>query len=95
MAYAHQGVELRPLPGLPPAVRAPVVANAAAPPGAPPPQQILLTRKATEALTRVEHLMDEASHALAAQAGTFGSERGDNTLTAASELKAAGTTRGD
>ena len=29
MAYAHQGIKLRPLPGLPPPQHAPIVANAA------------------------------------------------------------------
>ena len=100
MAYAHQGVELRPLPGLPPPLHAPIVADATLQ-GAPPPQQILLTRKGTEALVRVEHLLDDASRALSAQAapaGTFGElggARKDTTLTAASELKPAGTSRGD
>ena len=47
MAYAHQGVELRALPGLPPPQHAPIVADAGAQ-GAPAPQQILLTRKGTE-----------------------------------------------
>jgi penicillin-binding protein 1A len=102
MAYAHQGVELRPLPGLPPAVRAPAAA-AVALQGAPPPQQILLTRKATEALVRVEHLFDDASRALSAQTATPGTQGAlerprhdnDNTMTAATELKAAGNPRGD
>jgi penicillin-binding protein 1A len=99
MAYAHQGIELRPLPGLPPPVHAPTVA-AAALQGAPPPPQILLTRKATEALVRVERLLDDASHALAAQAGAaslgaLDREQRENTLTAAGELKATGLSRGD
>jgi len=63
MAYAHQGVELRPLPGLAPAGRALAVADAASK-GASGPQQILLTRKGTEGLVRVERLLDEASRAL-------------------------------
>jgi penicillin-binding protein 1A len=91
MTYAHQGVELRPLPGLPPIQQhAPPVADAALQ-GAPAPQQILLTRKATEALVRVERLLDDASRALPAHgvaAGTLGAldgERPANTRTAASE----------
>jgi penicillin-binding protein 1A len=100
MAYAHQGVELRPLPGLPPPVHAPTVA-AASLQGAPPPQQILLTRKGSEALVRVEHLLDDASRALSAQAATPGNQgalehhNNDNRVTAASELRAAGGSRGD
>ncbi len=99
MAYAHQGIELRPLPGLPPPVHAPTVADATLQ-GAPPPQQILLTRKATEALIHAEHLLDDASHALSAQGtdGTFGALDGgtrDSTHTAATELKPANLSRGN
>jgi penicillin-binding protein 1A len=99
MAYAHQGIELRPLPGLPPPVHAPTVANATLQ-GAPPPQQILLTRKATEALIHAEHLLDEASHALSAQgtAETFGALDGpthNSTQTAATELKPANRSHGN
>ena len=89
MAYAHQGVELRPLTGLPAPQHAPTVADTAFKGGQGPPQA-LLTRKATEALVRVERLLDDASHALAAQAGGAGKlgaldDHGDrgNTLTAA------------
>jgi penicillin-binding protein 1A len=96
MAYAHQGVELRPLPGLPPPQHAPPVADAALV-GAPAPQQILLTRKGTDALIRVERLLDDASRALPARLGSITDEdsRANNTLTAASELKANGAAHGD
>jgi penicillin-binding protein 1A len=102
MTYAHQTVaELRPLPGLPPAQHVPAVADATLQ-GVPAPQQILLTRKATEALVRVERLLDDASNAmpaLSAPAGTLGElggrERRINTLTAASEQPSAGVSRGD
>jgi penicillin-binding protein 1A len=63
MAYAHQGIELRPLAGLPPPQHAPTVADAGQQ-GVVVPQQILLTRKANEALVRVERLLDDASHAM-------------------------------
>jgi penicillin-binding protein 1A len=62
MAYAHQGIELRQLPGLPPPARAPA-ADAAAQ-GTAVARPILLTRKGTEALVRVERLLDEAARAL-------------------------------
>ena len=100
MAYAHQGVELRPLPGLPPTPQhAPPVADAALQ-GAPA-QQILLTRKGTEALVRVERLLDDASRAMPAQSapagtlGALGDERRTNTQTAASEQPSAAIPRGD
>jgi hypothetical protein len=60
----------------------------------------LLTRKSTEALVRVERMLDDASHALAAQAGAAGrlgaldGNRG-NTLTAATERPSAGISRRD
>jgi len=101
MAYAHQGVELRPLTGLPTPQHAPTVADTAFKGGQGPPQA-LLTRKATEALVRVERLLDDASHALAAQAGGAGKlgaldDHGDrgNTLTAATERQSAGISRRD
>ena len=100
MAYAHQGIELRSLPGLPAPEHAPTVA--AATPGGEAPQQILLTRKGTEALVHVEHLLDDASRALAAQAppaGTLGALGGRpgraNTLTAATDQQSSGTSRRD
>jgi penicillin-binding protein 1A len=101
MAYAHQGVELRPLTGLPAPQHAPTVADPAFKGGQGPPQA-LLTRKATEALVRVERLLDDASHALAAQAGGAGKlgaldDHGDrgNTLTAATARQSAGISRRD
>ncbi len=102
MAYAHQGVELRPLPGLPPPQHAPTVADAALKGGEPPPRQILLTRKGTEALVRVEHLLDDASHALAAQtapAATLGALDGRqgraDTFAAATDQQPPGIPHGD
>ena len=102
MTYAHQGIELRPLPGLPPMPpHAPSVADAALFKESPPPQQILLTRKAKEALVRIEHSLDDASHALSvegASGGTLGALDGDETrggtVAAASNLKPPGLSRG-
>ncbi len=95
MAYAHQGVELRPLPGLPPPQHAPTIADAALA-GAPPPQQILLTRKGTDALVRVERLLDEASRAMPLRLGLTTDDGGHpGTLTAASEVRTNGVSHGD
>jgi penicillin-binding protein 1A len=66
MAYAHQGVELRQLPGLPPPQHAPAMAEGAFN-GSDEPHPALLTRKATEALVHVEQMLDEADHAFSAQ----------------------------
>ena len=72
MTYAHQGIELHPLPGLPPPVHPPVVADAAAK-GGEEPHPVLLTRKGTDALVHVEHLLDDANHALTLQGTAPGS----------------------
>jgi len=81
------------MPGLPPAQHAPTVADAAAR-GASAPQQILLTRKGTEALVRVERLLDEATRALpppGVPPGPLGALGGAATQTAASEQPSART----
>jgi penicillin-binding protein 1A len=92
MAYAHQGIKLRPLPGLPSPQHAPTVANAAFA-REPTEQRVLLTQKGTETLLHLERVFDEASHALTVQsanAGKFSTrdtgERRASTLTAASNL---------
>ena len=68
MAYAHQGVELKQLPGVPvPTVRQqPLVANKTKP-GAeqpPPPRPTVLTKRGADILVRVERMMDDANRAL-------------------------------
>jgi penicillin-binding protein 1A len=69
MAYAHQGVELRPLPGLAPPQHAPAVADASSK-GGEQPHAVLLTRKGTEALLHVERMLDDAVHMPSSQAAT-------------------------
>jgi len=66
MAYAHQGVELRPIPGIGGQVPRAGVAEAkreGSPEGGRPS---VLTKRGAEALLRVERLMDDATRALAA-----------------------------
>jgi hypothetical protein len=101
MAYAHQGIELRPLPGLAPPEHAPTVVDASFK-GSDEPHPILLTRKGTEALVHVEHLLDDANHALTVQGaapGSLGALDGDNgrasTLTAATDQRSPAISRGD
>ncbi len=63
MAYAHQGVELKPIPGLGgPAVASDARRDGGASEGGRPS---ILTRRGTDALLRVERLMDDATRALA------------------------------
>jgi penicillin-binding protein 1A len=67
MAYAHQGVELRPIPlvSTPSGGRPSVaeVKQSSAPPDGGRPS--ILTRRGTEALLRIEKLMDDAARVLA------------------------------
>jgi len=69
MTYAHQGIELRNIPGAepnPPAVDKPqlgAVAIAASKEVGPRPT--LLSRRGADALVRIERLMDETTRALA------------------------------
>jgi len=102
MAYAHQGVELRPLAGLP-AQHAPAVADAGGADGEAP-HQILLTRKGTDALVHVERMLDDASHALAVEAapaaaspppGPLGSREVRGTTVTAATDQAGKISRGD
>jgi penicillin-binding protein 1A len=66
MAYAHQGIELRPLAGFPaPDHGPPMPENASVANVEPHPA--LLTRKGTEALITLERMFDDASRALNAQ----------------------------
>ena len=71
MSYAHQGIEIKPLPGLPPAAAPPTparnqVAANQAQGTAPVPRPTVLTKRGTDVLVRIEHLMDDASRKLAA-----------------------------
>jgi penicillin-binding protein 1A len=104
MAYAHQGVELRPLPGLPPPQHAPAIADSSFK-GGDQPHAVLLTRKGTEALIHVERILDDAVHALSAQGAPSGSVsalggsvndagRG-STLATAADRNAPVTSRGE
>ena len=65
MAYAHQGIELKQLPGVAvPSVRAPTVAEAKKGVETPPPRPRLLTKRGGDVLVRIERMMDDASRAL-------------------------------
>jgi penicillin-binding protein 1A len=74
MAYGHQGIEIKTLPGIPPAP-APkpsdkdkvAVTEKGAPP--PPPRPTVLTRRGTDVLVRIERMMEDASRALGPPGG--------------------------
>jgi penicillin-binding protein 1A len=75
MAYAHQGVELKAIPGLgPQATGRQQVAESKdgkkdGADAAPARLSTVLTKRGTDALVRVERLMDDATRALATSAG--------------------------
>jgi penicillin-binding protein 1A len=77
MAYAHQGIEVKNLPGLPPAQASPSAAIAenkgAASEAALRPT--LLTKRGADVLQRLENMMENASRALVSSPGP-GQERG-------------------
>lgn len=68
MAYAHQGIELKTMPGVDPSpgpVGPPVAAVPGARPGDEIPRPILLTKKGAEVLVRIERALEEATRSLA------------------------------
>ena len=73
MSYAHQGIELKTIPGIAPnpAVAAAPQAQAVSAQGArQAPRPTLLTQRGADVLVRIEQLMDEASRSLVLPSGT-------------------------
>ena len=66
MDYAHQGIEIKQLPGIPvpPARLEPTVAEVKSKSGAPPPRPTVLTKRGADILVRVERMMDDANRAM-------------------------------
>jgi penicillin-binding protein 1A len=102
MAYAHQGIELKPIPGLGPQAPSarPVVAEGKKDNEAPPSRPAsLLTKRGADALVRVERLMDDATRALATRSEPTKSSdnatpRPQGTVASASDRQ-PGQARGD
>jgi penicillin-binding protein 1A len=66
MAYAHQGIELKPIPGLGPQAPSARVAEGKKDGDAPPSRpNSILTKRGADALVRLERLLDDATRALA------------------------------
>jgi len=63
MAYAHQGIEIKPLPGVAPGPTgaAPQVASANGTGASPSPRPTMLNKRSIEVLLRVERMMENAS----------------------------------
>jgi penicillin-binding protein 1A len=102
MDYAHQGIELKQLPGVavPPARQQPVVADAKSKSDQPPPSRpTVLTKRGADILVRVERMMDDANRALGPVPSTVSTDRkkqaadpqkGD-ALAAATEVRLSGS----
>src|SRR5712691_10281782 len=92
MAYAHQGIEVKNLPGLPPAKASPSAAAVAENKGAGSEQALrptLLTKRGADVLQGLEHRLENASRAMASSPGP-GEQRGTkleppNTIAKAAE----------
>jgi len=68
MTYAHQGIEIKPLPGIPAPTdrKLPVLALRQKKPDEPPPppRPVMLSKKGADILARLEHMMDAANRAM-------------------------------
>jgi penicillin-binding protein 1A len=91
MAYAHQGMELKHLPGLPPPSSSPSAAAVAERKGGGSEQALrptLLTKRGADVLQRLEHIMENASRAMASSPGP-GEQRGAKLEQPGATVKAA------
>jgi penicillin-binding protein 1A len=103
MAYAHQGIELRTIPGLPPQAPTAPPPRVADTKGANPVAQrpAVLTKRGADVLVRVERLMDDATRALATRGepGSRADAQGTSTkrvdAVAAADGQPAGASRGN
>jgi len=79
MTYAHQGIEIKQLPGIPvPRERQPSLVAEAKPPAdepAPPPRPAMLTKRGAEILVRLEHMMDDANRAMGPPPSTVSADK--------------------
>jgi penicillin-binding protein 1A len=79
MEYAHQGIEVKQLPGVavPPERQQPAVADAKAKSGdqPPPPRPTMLTKRGADVLVRVERMLDDANRSLGPVPVTGGSTK--------------------
>jgi penicillin-binding protein 1A len=97
MSYAHQGVELKNIPGLPanPATTAPAIADGSA--KDEPPRPVALTSRGKQVLVRLERMLEDAGRGLLAvrpPPGPRASAEPAETLAAASGRRSA-TVRGN
>jgi penicillin-binding protein 1A len=94
MAYAHQGIEIKTLPGIAPAPSPSRNQVASTEKGQPPPpvRPTVLTRRGTDVLVRIERMMEDASRALPAPSGEVSElPAGTNDASSRSEAFASAT----
>ncbi len=78
MEYAHQGIEIRQLPGVPvpPARQNPVVADAKSKSAEPPPPRpAMLTKRGADILVQIERMLDDANRALGPAPSTVSADK--------------------
>jgi penicillin-binding protein 1A len=105
MTYAHQGIELKSIPGVPPnpppaatPPKPPITASAT---GERPTRPTLLTQRGADVLIRIERLMEDAGRELAVagtaasneEAGPAGAPHGADALASAASRAPAGAVR--
>ncbi|MSP46944.1 MAG: PBP1A family penicillin-binding protein [Xanthobacteraceae bacterium] len=109
MTYAHQGIEIKPIPGIesgpgPVAQARPPAAGADKTPAAPPPlRPTVLTQRGATVLVRIEHMMEDASRVLVASgavvselpAGPANAAMRPEALASATSDSAPGAVRGN
>ena len=103
MSYAHQGIELKTIPGLgPQAPGRAVVADTKRESTQETGRHAVLTKRGADALLRVERLMDDATRALVARAGPSkttdaqgATAQQQGTFVSASDQPPAGQIRGN
>jgi len=64
MEYAHQGIEIKQLPGVAVPKQPLVAENKSKSAETPPPRPTVLTKRGADILVRVEHMMDDANRAM-------------------------------
>jgi len=92
MAYAHQGIEIKPLAGIPPPPErqkevVAVKGKTGEPP--PPPRPVMLTKRGADILSNIEKMMDEANRALGPLPATASTEQEQEARKKADALASA------
>ncbi len=81
MEYAHQGIEIKQLPGIPvPAARPEARVASGKATEQPPPRPTILSKRGAEILVRVERMMDDANRAMTPLPPTVSTARKNQAL---------------